>query len=61
MLSANREQYYRGEAHGFKPFPDIGSLRGISVRVDASGGHDKQQQALTATLGSFSVNLKPGN
>jgi|GEM_PF-2444186 len=60
-LSANREEYYRGEVHGFKPFPATGSLHDITVRVDADGGNDMQQQALTATLGGFSVNLKPGN
>ncbi len=60
-LSANGEEYYRGEVHGFKAFPATGSLHDITVRVDASGGHDMQQQALTATLGGFSVNLKPGN
>jgi PKD repeat protein len=60
-LSANREQYFQGEVHGFKPFPDTGSLQGIRVRVDADGGQDRQQQALTATLGGFSVNLMPGN
>jgi PKD repeat protein len=60
-LSANREQYYSGEVHGFKTFPATGSLGDIKVRVDADGEHDKQQQALTATLGGFSVNLKPNN
>jgi PKD repeat protein len=61
VLSANKEQYYSGEVHGFNPFPATGSLRDITVRVDADGGHDRQQQALTATLGGFKVNLKPGN
>lgn len=60
-LSANREQYYQGEVHGFKEFRDTGSLQGIKVRVDAAGGNDRQQQALTATLVGFSVDLKPSN
>jgi len=60
-LSANREQYYSGEVHGFKTFPATGSLGDIKVRVDADGEHDKQQQALTSTLGGLSVNLKPNN
>lgn len=60
-LSASGEEYYRGEVHGFKPFPDVGSLRNIRVKVDADGGNDRQQQALTATLGGFSVNLKASN
>jgi PKD repeat protein len=60
-LSGSEEHYYSGEVRGFKPFPTTGSLHDITVRIDASGGHDMQQQALTATLGGFAVNLKPGN
>jgi PKD repeat protein len=61
VLSANGEQYYSGEAHGFKTFPSTGSLRNIRVKFDADGGHDRQQQGLTATLGAFSVILKAGS
>ncbi len=60
-MSANREQYYQGEAHGRKPFPTTGSLRDIQVQFDGPQSNDQTLQSLTATLQGFSVKLRASN
>jgi hypothetical protein len=60
-MSANREQYYQGEAHGYKPFPTTGSLQNIKVKFDGAQANDLTLQALTATLTGFSVKLRASN
>jgi len=60
-MSANREQYYQGEAHGRKPFPTTGLLRDIQVQFDGPQSNDQTLQSLTATLGGFAVKLRAIN
>ncbi len=57
VRSSRREEYYRGEVHGMRTFPSIGSLRDIQVRFDASGGNDDDVQKMTANIKPFSVVL----
>jgi PKD domain len=60
-LSAEREHYFQGEAHGYKPYPSTGSLRNIKVKFDGPQSNDQTLQALTATLAGFSVKIKASN
>jgi hypothetical protein len=57
IMNSSKEEFYQGEIHGYRTFPDTGSLKSIRVQVDADGRHDDRVQALRATLSRFTVKL----